>query len=113
MRDLSLALSEPFFKKKTKTAPASNLLAINLAVVALIAICGFVYLFQVNALGTRGYEIRQLEQKIKVLQTENKGLQIQSSSLSSITQIQKEAEGLGMVPANNITYIKGGNFALK
>lgn len=112
MRDLSLALAQPLFRKKTKGDPAS-FVHLNLALLALIVACGFLYLFQINALGTRGYEIRQMEQKIKVLQTENKSLQIQSSSLSSITQIQKAAENLNMVPASNVTYLKEADFALK
>lgn len=112
MRDLSLALSQPVPKKKTKTDPAS-VLHMNLALLALIVAFGFMYLFQINSLGTRGYEIKQLEQKISVLQDANKELQVQSSSLSSITQIQKDAENLQMVPAGNVTYIKDGNFALK
>lgn len=112
MRDLSLALAQPLFRKKTKSDPAS-VSHLNLALVALIVTFGFLYLFQINSLGTRGYEIRQMEQKIKVLQTENKSLQIQSSSLSSITQIQKEAENLNMVPASNVTYLKEADFALK
>jgi cell division protein FtsL len=114
MRDLSLALAQPLFSRKdrVKGEPASSL-HINLALVAMIAALGFVYLFQINSLGTRGYEIRQMEQKIKVLQAENKALQIQSSSLSSITQIQKSAESLQMVPANDVTYLKAADFALK
>ncbi len=112
MRDLSLVLSQPLFTKKTKSAGHSAL-GINLALVVLIVTMGFLYLFQINSLGTRGYEIRQMEQKIKVLQADNKDLQIQSSSLSSITKIQRDAERMNMVPATNVTYIKGSDFALK
>lgn len=112
MRDISLALTAPFFTKKTKNS-SSSALHINLALLALIVTFGFLYLFQINSLGTRGYEIRQMEQQIKVLQAENKELQIQSSSLSSITRIQRDAESLRMVPANNVTYIKDAGFALK
>jgi cell division protein FtsL len=112
MRDLSLTISQPAFTKRTK-AELPSAMALNLAVIALIVLCGFLYLFQVNALGTRGYEIRQLEQKIKVLQADNKDLQIHSSSLSSITKIQQEATALNMVPASNVTYIKATDFAMK
>ena len=112
MRDLSLAISQPLQKKKTKADPTS-ILQFNILVLALIVAFGFLYVFQINSLGTRGYEIRQLEQKIKVLQVENKALQLHSSNLSSITKIQKDAEALGMVPASNVTYIKDANFALK
>lgn len=112
MRDLSLSVNQSVSRKKTKD-DSSSVLHFNLALLALIVAFGFVYLFQINTLGTRGYEIRQLEQKIKVLQAENKDLQITSSSLSSITQIQKDAESLQMVPAGSVTYIKDGDFALK
>lgn len=111
MRDLSLALAQPFFKK-TK-GDSSSALHMNLAVLVLIVTFGFLYIFQINSLGTRGYEIRQMEQKIKVLQAENKALQIESSSLSSITTIQKDAETMNMVPANNVIYIKEADFALR
>jgi len=74
---------------------------------------GFLYLFQINALGTRGYEIRQAEQKIKTLELENKHLQIQASNLTSITRIQEQAQTLNMVPATNVTYLKETDFALR
>ncbi|MBX4188030.1 MAG: hypothetical protein KW793_02740 [Candidatus Doudnabacteria bacterium] len=54
-----------------------------------------------------------MEQKIKMLQTENKELQIKSSTLSSITKIQEDAEAWRMVPASNVTYIKDAGFALR
>jgi cell division protein FtsL len=112
MRDLSLAISQPLFKKKTKSDP-TQILQFNVLILALIMVFGFLYLFQINSLGTKGYEIRQLEQKIKILQVDNKALQLQSSNLSSITKIQKDAETLNMVPATEVTYIKDADFALK
>ncbi|HYC79859.1 MAG TPA: hypothetical protein VEC17_02440 [Candidatus Binatia bacterium] len=112
MRDLSLSLPQSIFQKKTKGG-TSNFTHVNIAILSLIVAFGFLYLFQINSLGTRGYEIRQLEQKIATYQDENKQLQIQSSSLSSITKIQQQAEALRMVPANNVTYIKDADFALR
>lgn len=115
MRDLSLALAQPNFTKKSKSDSPTNFsfFHLNLALVVLIVAFGFLYLFQINSLGTRGYEIRQLEQQIKVMQADNKALQIQSSTLSSITKIQQEAESLNMVPATEVTYLKENDFALK
>jgi cell division protein FtsL len=116
MRDLSLTLSQPFKSKSrggTSASGVASSLPINLALLSLIVTIGFLYIFQVNTLGTRGYEIRQLEQQVKALDASNKQLQIQSSSLSSITKIQKDAEAFRMVPATNVTYIKDAGFALK
>jgi cell division protein FtsL len=112
MRDLSLAISQSLFAQKTKGESYTST-PINLALLAMIVTFGFLYLFQINSLGTRGYEIRQMEQKVKVLQAENKQLEVQRSSLSSITKIQQEAESLKMVPATNVKYIKDAGFALK
>jgi cell division protein FtsL len=112
MRDLSLTLFGVFSRKESKSNSLS-VIPINMAILALIVVFGFLYLFQINSLGTRGYEIRQLEQKIQVLQEDNKKLQITSSGLSSITRIQEQAENLRMVPANNVIYIKDADFALK
>jgi cell division protein FtsL len=112
MRDLSLTLAQPFLGRKKAKNPAA-VMQFNFLLIAFIVVLGFVYLFQINSLGTRGYEIRQLEQKIKIMQTENKALQIQSSSLSSITYIQKKAESFNMIPATNATYMKDTDFALK
>jgi cell division protein FtsL len=111
MRELALTLTQPFFSKSK--GDTASVFALNLSLVAMIVAFGFLYLFQINSLGTRGYEIRQMEQKIKILQADNKELQIKSSSLSSITKIQKDAEVLGMVPATNVTYIKDAGFALR
>jgi cell division protein FtsL len=115
MRDLSLTLSQPIFnvKKKSKTLNPVWVLRLNIMLLALTVVFGFAYLFQVNSLGTQGYEIRQKEQQVKNLQVENKSLQIQSSSLSSITRIQQVAESMNMVPANDAVYIKDAGFALK
>lgn len=115
MRDLSLTLSQPFFgaKKKTKTFTPAWVLRFNAVLMALIVVFGFAYIFQVNSLGTQGYEIRQLEQRVSALEVEHKSLQIQSSSLSSITRIQQVAESLNMVPATDAVYIKDSGFALK
>ncbi len=114
MLDLSLAISQSqTTNRKTRSESAVSMTHANLALLALIVIAGFMYLFQINTLGTRGYEIRQLEQKLKVLQAENKALEIQRSSLTSITKIQQDAEGMGMVPATDVIYIKHAGFALK
>jgi uncharacterized membrane protein len=113
MRDLSLNLSQPLFNKKTNSINPAWVLHANVLLAGLIIFFGFAYLFQVNSLGTQGYEIRQMEQKVKVLQAENKSLQIHSSSLSSITKIQRDAELLNMVPATDVVYLKDSDFALR
>lgn len=111
MRDLTLAIKTSDYIRKPKSSTAT--LKINLALLVAIVLIGVSYLFQVNALGTKGYQIRQLEVKLDQLQAEQKNLKVQSSSLQSINRIEEEANKLNFVPAGNVTYIKDPNFALK
>ncbi|MGE5392865.1 MAG: hypothetical protein ACM3NH_03930 [Candidatus Saccharibacteria bacterium] len=111
MRDLTLAINSVITKKKTKNPSA--VLKWNIAILVSILSFGALYLFQINSLGTKGYVIRNLEVKIKQLETENKHLEVQTSSLKSITRIEQEAESRNFVPASNVTYIKDAGFALK
>ncbi len=111
MRDLTLALERTSYLRKPKSS--TSVMNLNLAILAAIMLFGVTYLFQINSLSTKGYEIRQLEVKLKQLEAENKNLEIQTSSLQSINRIQQESQKLNFVPATNITYIKDADLAIK
>ncbi len=111
MRDLTLAINQAVPRKR-QSNPA-NTLRWNLAIICSILGLGLVYLFQINALGTRGYQISNLEKQIKKLESEQKLLQVQASELKSITRIQQEAANRSFVPVAGVNYIKDGDFALK
>jgi hypothetical protein len=111
MRDLSLAISPSFSKTKSKSSVSAYRL--NLAIIVSSAILGFVYLFIVSSLGTKGYDIRKLEQQVVSLQAEQKILQTQASDLQSIQHIKSEVQQLNFVPATNVTYLKESDFALR
>ncbi len=112
MRDLTLAISNQTITKKRHSNPA-NVMRWNLAILASILILGLMYLFQINALGTKGYQISNLEKKIKQLEFEQKNLEVQSSELKSITRIQQEAVNRAFVPAAGVSYIQDSDFALR
>lgn len=111
MRDLSLAIKQTEYIRKPKSEHRT--LRLNLVLLVLIVLIGVGYLLQINSLGTRGYQIRQLEVKLKQLEAEHKNLEVQASSLQSINRIEQEAKKLNFVPTGNVTYIKDGDFALK
>ena len=110
MRDLTLAFPGSTARRKTGSLSSQQL---NLSILAAIAILTLTYLFVVTSLGTRGYEIRQMEQQMRTLQAEQKQLQLQSSDLQSINRIQTDAQKLNFVPSTNVTYLKASDFALK
>jgi cell division protein FtsL len=110
MRDLSLTFSQVGTRRKINSLSVQQL---NLAILAAIGILAVTYLFVVTSLGTRGYEIRNLEQQVRTLQETQKHLQLQSSDLQSITRIQTDAAKFNFVPSTSVTYLKDSDFALK
>ena len=111
MRDLTLAIPQGVVRKKTKSSVSAYRL--NLAILASIVLLGLTYLFVVNSLGTKGYEIQKLDQQARALEDQQKDLLMQASDLQSINRIQAEAQKLNFVPATNVTYLKDSDFALK
>ena len=111
MRDLSLAIPTTFGKRKTKSSISTYRL--NLAIIASTMILGLVYLFVINGLGTKGYQIRKLEEQVRAIENDQKNLQLQASDLQSINRIEAAAKQLNFVPNSNVTYLKDSDFALK
>src|SRR5688500_6612958 len=98
MRDLTLAFaSVP--KRKTKTSVSTRTL--NISLLSAIVFFTLLYLFQVNFLSTAGYKIRKLEQQVRLLESEQKTMQLQSSDLQSISRIQARSQNLNFVPVTN------------
>ncbi len=109
MRDLSLVFPQAVAKRHNSVSVQT----LNISILAAIILLSLTYLFTVTSLGTKGYQMKKLEQKLRVLQEDQKQLQIQSSDLQSITRIQIQAQKLNFVPATNITYLKDSDYALK
>ena len=86
---------------------------LNMFLLILTFLLGIIYLFTVNSLSTKGYDIKKLQQSIAELEIEQKNLQVQTYELQSINRIQTEATKLNFVPAVNVTYIKDADYALK
>src|SRR6185436_19176407 len=111
MRDLSLSLS--LTKGISKTKNTASVYRLNLAILSSTALIVLAYLFVINSLGTKGYEIRKLESQMQLLTEQHKTLEMQTSDLQSITRIQSKAQLLNFVPNTNATYLKDSDFALK
>ncbi|MEJ0021980.1 MAG: hypothetical protein WDN47_05445 [Candidatus Doudnabacteria bacterium] len=111
MRDLTLAIPVGFTKKRTGNSVSNKIL--NLSILVATLCFGFIYLFEINAMGTKGYQIRSLEQQVRQVQEVQKNLQLQTSDLQSINRIQLLAQTLNFVPTTNVTYLKDSDFALK
>ncbi len=87
---------------------------ISFLLVVLICSLGVYYIFQVNNLATKGYEIRELEKQLQVLRNKNEELKIQSAELKSMYRIEEKTRELNMAAPKNVSYINlPGPVALK
>lgn len=67
------------------------------------------YLFQVNDLAVKGYDIKELENKISELEKENKQMQIHEMELRSMYVIEKSAQDFNLVSPVNVSYVEVNN----
>lgn len=63
-----------------------------------------IYLFEVNAISTKGFKTRDLENQIEVIKNENEKLSLQIIEMQSMGQLKKRVAGLGMVAATDVVY---------
>lgn len=85
---------------------------VGTVLVALIFLFGVLYVLQVNSLSTRGYEVKNLEQRMAELKEQNKRLEIEAASLRSIQNIEDDLQALNLVPSTHIEYIFERDYAL-
>lgn len=75
-----------------------------------LAVCLFVagsaYLYQVNGIVTKGYEIREKEIIIRELEKESQQLKIKEVELKSMYNIEKSMSDLNLVTSAGVSYIE-------
>ncbi|MEK7598477.1 MAG: hypothetical protein AAB487_01960 [Patescibacteria group bacterium] len=78
--------------------------AVFLAIAGILA-AGIFYLYQVNSIATKGYELRELEGKVQESEKDINKLKIREVELKSMYNIEKATEDLNLVTSLNITYL--------
>ncbi len=82
--------------------------------VALVCALGVYYIFEVNKIAVRGYEIRELESKLEKIKKDNETLQIQAAELKSMYKIEERTKELNMIVPKDISYLNlPGDVAMK
>ena len=107
MREFSHIDSQPKKYKQTHTY------SINLGLLITTGILVATYIFVANNLATMNLQIRKLNSQISDLTVAHKELDLQNSTLQSMTNIEQVSQQLNYVPVSNVSYIKDGSFALK
>lgn len=76
--------------------------------VALFFVFGFLYLLQTSAVSGRGYELGDLESKVRDLKRETQRLDVEIASYRSMRSIQERLQGMDMVAADSVEYVSAG-----
>ncbi|MDP2918300.1 MAG: cell division protein FtsL [bacterium] len=98
-------------RRKVKIGPV----ALCFVTILLLCLVSLFYLTQGNQVATKGYEIKDLENKLNNLKEENRKLELEAASLQSVRNVEEGAKKLNMVPIEKMSYVttSGTAVALK
>ncbi len=79
--------------------------SLGFVTVVLFLVLSLFYLAQANQIATKGYKIRELEERKTTALEKQERLNIEAARLRSIKEIQNNASSSQMVPATEINYV--------
>lgn len=101
------------FNREYKRSFKMGKLTLSFLGVALLFILSLLYLSQSNKMALKGYDIASLEKEKQELLAERERLEVESTRLQSISEIEKGLKNSGMVPIKKINYVPAStNIAL-
>lgn len=111
-------ISSSFGLKRSGLRSASDgkgsLSGIVFVMVGCLIFAGASYLYQVNNISIKGYEVKAIESRIQELEKENQKLKIREVESRSMYNIEKNTENLNLVKSANVTYVEmKGPMAMK
>ena len=75
-----------------------------LVLAALVAV-GIDYVWQISQVSTQGYNLKDLERQVSILEKQNEKLSFEMAELNSMARIESAAKSLGMVKSDSIVYL--------
>lgn len=103
---LSMREEKSKSKPMEKSGGSAGLTNLCFVLCAIIIFCGAFYLYQVNDLATKGYEMKDVENRIATLEKENKKMQIKEVELRSMYNLEKATADIDLVNSQNVTYLQ-------
>ncbi len=79
---------------------------------SLIIATGFAYLVQTNGTAAKGYQMKDMQNKIASLQEDNKKMNLEYVQLQSMSNVLAQANTLNLVPSDNMEIINVNNSAV-
>ena len=83
-----------------------SLISLLFVILAGILFLSVFYLYQVNDMAAKGFEIKKMEEEIEDLKEKSKQFRIKEIELRSIYNIEEEAQDLDLVSCLEMSYIE-------
>ncbi len=97
-------LKEKFYRKGILNQQI-NSKGIFILLFTVTALCGLIYLWQINGLATKGYKIKDLEERVSQIKNQNKKLELEVTELRSSARIAEKLKELNLVEVAKIEYL--------
>jgi len=72
--------------------------------IAVLTLLSLLYLAQANRSATKGYNLKELEEKKSQIEAQNERLEVEAARQKSLREIENKTESLGMIPVDNVEY---------
>ncbi|MFH1129551.1 MAG: hypothetical protein V1686_02340 [Patescibacteria group bacterium] len=73
--------------------------------ILFVFVFGFLYVFATNSIAAKGYKIRSLSKQLGELESINKDLQVEISSLNSVNILEAKVGQLEMIRVSRTEYV--------
>ncbi|MGW8184792.1 MAG: hypothetical protein ACWGHO_01615 [Candidatus Moraniibacteriota bacterium] len=97
---------------ENKNEKYSGFAKVKMAAIFLCLLVCVAYLGIINTTAVKGYEVRNVEERIEALRKENKQLQIEEAELNSFYNIKDNIGNLNMVETEDVVYIDNNDDAM-
>ena len=78
---------------------------LSVAIFLALIISGFAYLALINSVSTRGFEIKELEEKIELLKDTNGKMEMEAAELQSMNVIAAASKQMNLKAIENPEYV--------
>lgn len=93
-------------KHGTMSAGKISLKTVAVSMLGGLIFAGAFYLYQVNNITIKSYEVKDVESRIQSLEKENQKLKIREVESKSMQNIEKSTEDLNLVRSSSVSYIE-------
>ncbi len=92
----------------------SNVQFLNVAILVAICLTGILYLAKINNMATKGFKMKELEERQTMLKEDIKKTELQIADLQSMKKIEERISGLNMASVARVEYVSpAGSVAVK